>query len=458
MSKAFDSLEPLFMHQALERSCLPSDVCRLIEHWHHGILYNVEHEKCHAQVNCHRGIRQGCAISPRVWSLFTVLIMSEMGPEWSKKHSTWFADDTLFQAMVRSEAELLQHIKAISKALWVLQKLGLTVAPTKCAVLLHLGGTQTKRVRDKLVQIHDNKPHMLFHHEDHSWRLPVASKHDYLGATLSYTRMEDLTATRRIQAAQTSFDRLKPVITHRGFPLCMRLRIWRTCVVSSLLYALPQVGLTPAALHRITVSFYKQLRHITRQPVHITGKSNQQLCQEYHVCDPLESIAKRAHKQRRQTTALQATLSMQDARLSDDILACEARLDTQFQHLLHGKNTERNHQVPSVFQCPQCSHQARSKTALTKHRNRVHQAGLQPSHYTAWRTVDRFTHGCDGLPTCRWCNKSFSSWQQLQRHIHENVCGLVPCQAPSTSATPVDLDTQPAAKPDATPLPPSLYP
>ena len=207
------------MHQALERSCLPSDVCRLIEHWHHGILYNIEHEKCHAQVNCHRGIRQGCAISPRVWSLFTVLIMSEMGPEWSKKHiSTWFADDTLFQAMVRSEAELLQHIKAISKALWVLQKLGLTVAPTKCAVLLHLGGTQTKRVRDKLVQIHDNKPHMLCHHEDHSWRLPVASKHDYLGATLSYTRMEDLTATRRIQAAQTSFDRLKPVITHRRLP------------------------------------------------------------------------------------------------------------------------------------------------------------------------------------------------------------------------------------------------
>ena len=458
MSKAFDSLEPLFMHQALERSCLPSDVCRLIEHWHHGILYNIEHEKCHAQVNCHRGIRQGCAISPRVWSLFTVLIMSEMGPEWSKQHSTWFADDALFQAMVRSEAELKQHIKAIAQALWVLQKLGLTVAPTKCAVLLHLGGTQAKRVRGKLVRIHDNKPHMIFHHEGHSWCLPVVSKHDYLGATLSYTRMEDLTATRRIQAAQTSFDRLKPVITHRGLPLCLRLRIWRTCVVSSLLYALPQVGLTPAASHRVAVSFYKQLRHITKQPVHITGKSNQQLCQEYHMCDPLESIAKRAHKQRRQTTALQATLSMQDARLSDNILSCEARLDSQFQSLLHRTRTERNHQEPSVFQCPQCSHQARSKTALTKHRNQVHQAGLLPSHYTAWRTVDRFTHGCDGLPTCRWCNKSFSSWQQLQRHIHGNVCGLVPYQTPSTSATPVDLDTQSVAKPGATPLLPSPMP
>ncbi|CAE7356314.1 unnamed protein product, partial [Symbiodinium sp. CCMP2592] len=103
LSKAFDSLEPEFMHKALEMSCLPPEVCRLIENWHHGIIYHIEHEQCRAQINCNRGIRQGCAISPRVWSLFTILIMSEMGPEWSQRHSTWFADDALFQAMIHSE-------------------------------------------------------------------------------------------------------------------------------------------------------------------------------------------------------------------------------------------------------------------------------------------------------------------------------------------------------------------
>ena len=99
MSKAFDSLEPEFMHQALNRSCLSREVCKLIEHWHAGVIYHLEHEKCHAQIKCGRGIRQGCKIAPRVWSLFTVLVMHEMGPEWSKKHSNWFADDALFQAM-----------------------------------------------------------------------------------------------------------------------------------------------------------------------------------------------------------------------------------------------------------------------------------------------------------------------------------------------------------------------
>ena len=139
--------------------------------------------------------------------------MHEMGPEWSKKHSNWFADDALFQAMVHSGHELQQQIQAISKALWVLHRLGMTIAPAKCAVLLHLGGTAAKKVRNQVVHTRNKQLHMTFRHEDHTWHLLVVDKHDYLGAILSYKRMEDLTATRRIQAAQASFDRLKPVLT-----------------------------------------------------------------------------------------------------------------------------------------------------------------------------------------------------------------------------------------------------
>ncbi|CAE7720379.1 unnamed protein product [Symbiodinium sp. CCMP2592] len=243
-----------------------------------------------------------------------------MGPEWSQRHSTWFADDALFQALVHSENELQQQLKAISKALWVLQKLGLSIASTKCAVLLHLGGTAAQRVRAKLVSTHNKKPHITFQHEDHVWRLPLVSKHDYLGATLSYSRMEDLTATRRIQAAQTSFDRLKPVLTHKGLPLFMRLQIWQACVVSSLLYSLPQVGLTPSAAQRVSVIFYRNIVYATRSTV-------------------------------------------------PDWLSSDSKL------LLIGPPT-----------CPS-RHPVNS---------RVHNAGLQPSHYLSWKEVDRFENGTEG--------------------------------------------------------------
>ena len=461
MSKAFDSLEPEFMHQALNRSCLPRDVCRLIEHWHAGVIYHLEHEKCHAQIKCGRGIRQGCKIAPRVWSLFTVLVMHEMGPEWSKKHSNWFADDALFQAMVHSGHELQQQIQAISKALWVLHRLGMTIAPTKCAVLLHLGGTAAKKVRDQVVHTRNKQLHITFRHEDHTWHLPVVDKHDYLGAILSYKKMEDLTATRRIQAAQASFDRLKPVLTRRGLPLCTRLRIWQACVVTSLLYSLPQVGLTPAAAQRVAASYYRQLRHITRQPVHLTGTSNKQLCQNYHVSDPIESIAKRAHKQKEQTERLRTTLSVQDARFSDDIVQCEIRLETQLQQIVRDRTTSPVQLAPSVFPCPDCDYQAGSKAALTKHRNKVHQAALQPSNYLEWKKVDRFEHGTNGLPTCRWCGKNFSSWQQLQRHIHDQVCHQTMRQVPRSSEERDEPNTQCDVEncaADASLLPPAISP
>ena len=422
MSKAFDSLEPKYMHQALELSCLPDDVCRLIEHWHADAVYHFEHEQCQAQIPCGRGIRQGCKIAPRVWSLFTILIMHEIGPQWCQKHSTWFADDALFQVVFHSEEDLFQQIRVISKALWVLQQLGMSIAASKSAVLVHLGGTTAKRIKDKLIKVHNQKQHVVFQHDGHTWRLPVVTKHDYLGATLSYTRMEDLTVTRRIRAAQASFDRLKPVIAHKALALTTRLRIWQACVVSSLLYALPQVGLTSGAAQRVAVSFYRQLRHITRQPVHLTGISNLRLCAVHGVADPIESLAHSASKQQAKTARLQHTLAAQDARFSEDILACETRLATQLQAIMQDRKAGHVKDAPQAFPCQQCDYVAGSKTALTKHRNKVHQAGLQQSSYLDWKAVDRFVHGTNGLPTCSCCGKDFSSWQQLQRHVFDKVC------------------------------------
>ena len=422
MSKAFDTLEPKYMHQALELSCLPDDVCRLIEHWHADVVYHFEHEKCQAQIPCGRGIRQGCKIAPRVWSLFTILIMHEIGPQWCQKHSTWFADDALFQVMFHSEEDLFQQVRVISKALWVLQQLGMSIAASKSAVLVHLGGTTAKRIKDKLITVHNQKQHVVFQHAGHTWRLPVATKHDYLGATLSYTSMEDLTATRRIRAAQASFDRLKPVIAHKALALTTRLRIWQACVVSSLLYALPQVGLTSGAAQRVAVSFYRQLRHITRQPVHLTGISNLRLCAVHGVTDPIDSLAHSASKQQAKTARLKHTLAAQDARFSEDILACETRLAAQLQTILQDRRVGHVKDAPQAFPCPQCDYVAGSKTALTKHRNKVHQAGLQQSSYLDWKAVDRFVHGTNGLPTCSCCGRDFSSWQQLQRHVFDKVC------------------------------------
>ncbi|CAE7241566.1 unnamed protein product, partial [Symbiodinium sp. KB8] len=175
-------------------------------------------------------------------------------------------------------------------------------------------------------------------------------------------------------------------------------------------------GLTPAAAQRVAASYYRQLR---------------------------------------------TTLSVQDARFSDDIVQCEIRLEAQLQQIVRDRNTAPMHLAPSVFPCPDCDYQAGSKAALTKHRNKVHQAALQPSHYLEWKKVDRFEHGTNGLPTCRWCGKLFSSWQQLQRHIHDQVCHQTMRQVPKISEEQdgphTQCDMEDCAE-DAPLMPPAISP
>ena len=75
--------------------------------------------------------------------------------------------------------------------------------------------------------------------------------------------------------------------------------------------------------------------------------------------------------------------------------------------------------------------------------------------------MDRFEHGTNGLPTCRWCGKNFSSWQQLQRHIHDQVCHQTMRQVPKSSEEQDGPHTQCEVEDcaeDAPLLPPAISP
>ena len=77
--------------------------------------------------------------------------MQEIDAEWCKQHSTWYADDTLFQAIFHNEHQLRQTLAAIAKALCVLKALGMTISTSKCAVLLELRGTKAKKAKAQVL-------------------------------------------------------------------------------------------------------------------------------------------------------------------------------------------------------------------------------------------------------------------------------------------------------------------
>ena len=273
LTKAFDSLEPQAMQAALGLSNLPPDIQSIIMRWRHELKYHVSHEGHSGQIDCQRGIRQGCKIAPSIWTLFTALVMHHTGQEWSKEHSAWYADDALFQVIFHDASQLHEALSANAKALHVIKCMGMIMSEPKCAVLLELKGTQAKKLRSKLLERRGRQD--VFKYAESQWRLPVVSKHEYLGAVLSYSRPEDATIQKRVAAAKAAFDRLKTVLTSRSLALDLRTRLWTTCVVSSLLYAIPQVGLTKSGAAKLSAVFHKQLRQ-TYYPLSCTLR----LCQQ----------------------------------------------------------------------------------------------------------------------------------------------------------------------------------
>ena len=278
------------MRRALDQSALPNAVKQLILQWHQGLHYHLQHEQYADSIHCQRGIRQGCRIAPSVWALFTALAMHDIDVEWCKQNSTWYADDTLFQAIFHGEHQLKSTLAVVARALHVLQTLGMTISASKCAVMIELRGTKAKRTKAQIVTQHQKRPHLIVEHEGTQWRLPIVTKLDYLGAVLSYHRPEDATTDRRLQASKTAFERMKPVLTNRNLPLQIRVRLWRTCMVSSMMYSLPQVGLTKQGATRLSVQFHRQLRHITRTPVHISLTSNAYLRQQHELAHPVDAV------------------------------------------------------------------------------------------------------------------------------------------------------------------------
>ena len=198
------------------------------------------------------GIRQGCTLSPLLFILLQTVLFYDVQTKYLAKHplsvtpqipffDIEFADDTVLIARTR------EHMQDL---LWYVQD-------EASKYNLHLNMDKTKLV------LYNSDASIAF--RDGSLVQQVSSI-VYLGGLIDQTGKPGPEVRRRIGEARQVFQKLKRVWRHAGLSVRKKLRIYKACVVSKLIYNLSTLWLTDSQLNHVDSFHFRCLRAIASIP------------------------------------------------------------------------------------------------------------------------------------------------------------------------------------------------
>ena len=473
LSKAFDRLPRSRLEEALRRLQVPDNLTQLILYIHYEMLLVFHKDEYVAELHTNSGIRQGCGLAPLLWTAFTLLAMERLETFLTPDQLTVFADDYHVSWDIDSELHFHNCCVQIGRILDDLTELGMQISVDKTVVLIHLGGSAAKKAMHSSIIRSKVETFLEAKTKAGPVRIPVRKEHKYLGAIITYGRFERSTVAYRLQQAWQTFHRLHRLLTSKALPTSTRVRLWRACVGSVLLYSLPSVGLDAQSAHKLRTQVIKQLRRVAKSPAHVTHESNQQLQHRLQVQDFPDYLSSLTAK--RVDLALRTLHHLQPPAVRQYLqqIVISQKTYSQPGPSQSSQLTELT-QVPRFpTTCPHCGITFSSLHAVRTHIGKSHPAESQAKTKTTYaershRTVVFMQYAKDGQPECNSCGKRFASWRSFMGHFHQKACPVLHGQAtqvlsePATSEPPAHGMSAPGSaslpQPDPSNLPTSPVP
>ena len=308
LSQAFDTGPWSLVMEAVRRTGAPDGLCSAIAQWIQGTVYELTYKRTRLLVNAGRGVRQGCCLSPIVWSVFTGLLYQEFeaigGLHSPTKMLSMFADDKHICWELTSPTDLHDALQSLGKLLQLLRKFGLQVNANKSKAILHVQGKGSERIKRTCIELVKDEKHLKVPIREENTMteelIPLVSQLHYMGIVLSYTSFEEQTMRHRIAVGRANYDRLRKLVNARKIlRLHHRIRLWRCAILPAMTYGLLSTGLTKTSADMFAIAWIKQIRAISNSPVHLTGERSLDLLQRVGLPEPLQHLHKLASSSHR---------------------------------------------------------------------------------------------------------------------------------------------------------------
>ena len=281
---------------------LPQSLVQIVMSWHHNANYHINHDGVDRVIKATQGVRQGCAVAPLLWLIFSHLVSEKLAEKIGYQATVdllnIFADDYHCSAIFHSWWEVEQALSRIHVLLCTLRDMGMLVSPTKSQAILKCAGPGAEALRRRFIRKVNDSSVLRIRSASECIDIPLVESFTYLGAVVSYDNFEDRALAHRMEVGAGNFGRLSRVLRGRhALTRNHKLRIWQACVYTATVYSLDACGLTPQGAKRLTHQLIRQIRLIIRNPVYMTGKPHQTVLEEWGLLTPLEALRRQLNNE-----------------------------------------------------------------------------------------------------------------------------------------------------------------
>jgi len=457
IDKAFDSVNRTKLFCRLHQLQIDDAVIQLLQRWHFDTSYFVTHGGECVEVKVNRGLRQGCKGAPYLWNCMIVLLLHELQAtvslHWICTHLTIYADDCHVGGVFANVEEFKLLLQTIGQLFSLLHEFDLTISPQKSVAILCMRGHLGRKARAANTQ-RDHKGEQLKIQLPNAtvMLIPVQKSANYLGCVIGYHNFADSTTWHRVKLARAGFSRLRRWLCNRThFSIQQRVRLWRCCILPIMTYGVFAVGTTPKGIQHMITQIGLMLRTIVRDHPHHTGNSHEQVFSAFALPRPAALLTAAVDSFQRSLTQRKSILHADDLAmtLQWDHLALIRTQISEVQADLARRRVETalSGEVQGSdirYHCRLCSFCTDHVSAFRRHCTVAHGTQMY-RHFN----ISMHDYCTDGLPQCKYCHHSFSTWRSFRIHIERGCqalllgpahCTGIPLKATMTSSLKLPTD------------------